>query len=153
MVQKNNYSEMKKAVDLSRFYFYENSRTPSFFALGRFIGISNQMVEGLINVSGVYKETSRYCLHNDPQDSLHVMLIYHPYKKLIPEQIFKNTDSYYLVLEGKISLTNLETKEKIILDKKNFLGKVGSNIPYQMEIISENVLFIEIRERNTKEKS
>lgn len=137
---------------LNDFKLFCNAKTPSYFALKDFLRITHNHKKFLKNSSSKNGETSRFCLHNDPQDSLHVMLIYHPYKKLIPEQIFKNTDSYYLILEGKISLTNLETKERIILDKKNFLGKVGSNIPYQMEIISENVLFIEIRERNTKEK-
>ena len=81
------------------------------------------------------------------------MLIYHPYKKQIPEQIFLYTDSYYLVLNGKMSLINLKTKERVILDQKNsFLGKVERNIPYQMEILSESILFMEIRERNVQEK-
>ncbi|RAX52300.1 hypothetical protein [Helicobacter sp. 11-8110] len=137
---------------MENFKSFPNAKTPSYFALKDFFEITQKHKEFLKNEGDANGETVRFCFHKSPNDSLHVMLIYHPYKKLIPEQIFKNTDSYYLILEGKISLTNLETKERIILDKKNFLGKVGSNIPYQMEIISENVLFIEIRERNTKEK-
>ena len=50
-------------------------------------------------------------------------------------------------------MINLKTKERVILDQKNsFLGKVERNIPYQMEILSESILFMEIRERNVQEK-
>lgn len=138
---------------MKNFKSFPNAKTPSYFALKDFFEITQKHKEFLKNEGDANGETVRFCFHKSPNDSLHVMLIYHPYKKQIPEQIFLYTDSYYLVLNGKMSLINLKTKERVILDQKNsFLGKVERNIPYQMEILSESILFMEIRERNVQEK-
>ena len=129
----------------------KSAKTPSFFSLLDFCGISNKQKESLVKMGDEMKETVRYCLHKNVGDSLHVMLIYHPYKKEIGEQIFNHTDSYYFLLDGAFKLINLQDKSEIIFDFKTyFIGKIGKNIPYKMEIMSDKLLFIEVRERNTK---
>lgn len=139
-------------IDFNAFEAFEGAKTPSLFALCGFVGVSQEMVEALVKLGDTSKESVRYCLHNNPSDSLHLMLIYHPYKKEIPEQIFQHTDSYYILQSGGFSLKNLETKESFLVDKEHCgIVKIAKGIPYQMEVLSEGVLFIEVRERNIKE--
>lgn len=138
-------------IDFNAFETFKSAKTPSFFALGGFVGISKEMVEALVKLGDFCQESVRYCLHNNPSDSLHLMLIYHPYKKEIPEQIFQHTDSYYILQSGEFSLTNLETKECFVVgDKHCGIVKIAKGERYQMEILSSSVLFIEVRERNER---
>lgn len=142
---------MQNGINDKVFCASKSAKTPSFFALGGFVGISKEMAEALVEFGDSCKESVRYCLHNSPKDSLHLMLIYHPYKKEIPEQIFQHTDSYYILQSGEFSLTNLDTKERFIVgDKYCGIVKVAKGVRYQMEILSASVLFIEVRERNER---
>lgn len=72
-------------IDFNVFEAFKSAKTPSFFALDGFVGISKEMVEALVKLGNTSKESVRYCLHNNPSDSLHLMLIYHPCKREIPE--------------------------------------------------------------------
>ena len=138
-------------IDFNAFEAFKGAKTPSFFALGGFIGISKEMVEALVKLGDTSKESVRYCLHNNPNDSLHLMLIYHPCKKEIPEQIFQHTDSYYLLQKGEFSLTNLETKETFLVGKGHCgIVKIAKGVHYKMEMLSQSVLFIEVRERTER---
>ncbi|MDY2585309.1 hypothetical protein [Helicobacter sp.] len=141
---------VEQGIDLENFTPAINAKTPSFFALKGFFGISKEMEQDLLKFGDSCKESVRYCLHNSPQDSLHIMLIYHPYKKAIPQQIFEHTDSYYLLEKGAFKLTNLDTNTEIVLSQKQCkIAKIAKGVCYQMEILSDSLLFIEVRERNT----
>lgn len=137
-------------IDLELFTPAMNAKTPSFFALQEFFGISKEMQASLLKLGVECKDSVRYCLHNSPEDPVHLMLIYHPYKKEIPQQIFEHTDSYYLLEEGAFKLTNLDTNTEIVLSKEQCkIAKIAKGVRYQMEILSDTLLFIEVRGKNT----
>ncbi|MDE5603117.1 MAG: hypothetical protein K2I71_04260 [Helicobacter sp.] len=124
----------------------QNAKTPSYFCQKDFIGIGGDLKNILMHLGARWNESIRYCLHKSPQDFLHIMLIYHPYPKLIKEQIFENTDSYYLLLKGVFELENLISKEVILLRADDvFIVKIAQKVPYQMRIISQDLLFLEVR--------
>lgn len=127
----------------------KKAKTPSFFSVNDFLGISVQMRDVLVRLGDLYGESVRYCLHKSPNDFLHTMLIYHPCKKTIPKQLFLKADSYYFLIKGSFKLINLNSGEVIMLDDESCLvAKIAKNIPYQMEMVSESLLFIEVREKN-----
>lgn len=51
---------------------------------------------------------ARLCLHTDPNDSLHVMLIYHDERTLVPTHRHRPFGEYIIMLEGSIDIIRFD---------------------------------------------
>ncbi|EEP0885868.1 WbuC family cupin fold metalloprotein [Campylobacter fetus] len=127
----------------------KNAKTPTFF-IGECGSISEQNINELKKYALKNNTTARLNLFSDSTDLLQYMLIFHPYKKDIKCQKFIEQSSIYMALDGNFSITlyndDMSINKEFVLNKKlNKTVRIPKNTFYKMEMISDQLLFIEIR--------
>ncbi|AGZ82395.1 WbuC family cupin fold metalloprotein [Campylobacter fetus] len=127
----------------------KNAKTPTFF-IGECGSISEKDINELKKYALKNNTTARLNLFSDSTDLLQYMLIFHPYKKDIRYQKFTEQSSIYMALDGNFSITlyndDMSVQNKTILGKNLISAlSIPKNTFYKMEMISDQLLFIEIR--------
>lgn len=132
--------------------FVQNAaaKTPSFFLAGGVGAISSKMQKELVELGEKTGDTVRLCLFNSPEDLLQLMVIFHPYKKNIDIQKFTEQTSIYTLIDGEFEIEllddNFESQERIHLCKTgNVMARIPSGRYYKMRILSDTLLFTELR--------
>ncbi len=126
------------------------ANTSSFYCKNDFGFIDKSDIEKIKQIAKQDQDTARLSLHNSAEDSLQLMLIYHPYKKDIGIKKYTEQSSIYILVEGEfiIEFYN-DTKELVgktycAKDKVN-ICKIPSSQYYKMNILSDTLLFMEVR--------
>jgi len=127
-----------------------NAKTLSLFATAAHASLSREAVEALVNEGKRRGETVRLCLHGSPEETLQLMLIYHPLPKKIPVQKFLTQDSIYLLMEGEFNLFLLDDGFRVqntfhLAENDQTICKIAAGAYYKMEMVSQELLFIEVR--------
>jgi len=127
-----------------------DAKTLSFYAKDSLGLIQEKDIKKIINLSAKIQDTARLSLHTSAESMLQLMLIYHPFKKKIDIKKYLETPSIYMLLEGEFILEfyneNKELTSSIhFSDDKTKIATVPMGQYYKMIILSNNLLFIEIR--------
>ncbi|MDD3465834.1 MAG: WbuC family cupin fold metalloprotein [Campylobacterales bacterium] len=135
---------------LDNFFLDNNAKTTSYFMNAALGGISNDDISNLIKLGNKYKETVRICLHGSADDLLQMMLIFHPVPKTINPKKYISQDSIYMILDGIISMKFFDDELKVsstiqMSQSNNSIFRIPKNQIYKIEILSEHLLFLEIR--------
>ncbi|AHE94902.1 TPA: WbuC family cupin fold metalloprotein [Campylobacter fetus subsp. venerealis] len=126
----------------------KNAKTPTFF-IGECGSISEQNINELKKYALKNNTTARLNLFSDSTDLLQYMLIFHPYKTELTHKYIAQ-HSIYMLLEGEFKIIiyndDMSINKEFVLNKKlNKTVRIPKNTFYKMEMISDQLLFIEIR--------
>lgn len=140
----------KIKVVFNNFIEDENAKTKSYFSKNDFGVITQEDIRHIIKLGKKGQDTVRLSLHSSSSSLLQLMLIYHPYKKDIPIQKFIKQESIYMLVDGEFKIELLNNKYEITSESYFSSDKVSmcivpKNEFYKMSILSESLLFIEVR--------
>jgi cupin fold WbuC family metalloprotein len=127
-----------------------DANTLSFYANNSLGLIQEEDIKEIIKLSKKTQDTARLSLHNSAENVLQLMLIYHPFKKQIGIKKYIETPSVYMLLEGEFILEFYNESKELtnsihFSNGKTKIATVPMGQYYKMLILSNNLLFLEIR--------
>lgn len=107
---------------------WENSRSDSFYTYIKDQKISAELIDSLYK-QGRKSPTgrARLCLHNNPSSDLHIMMIHHDERTIVPIHKHSPFGEFILVKDGELELTLYDKdlfKESVSLLSSNNGGDI-----------------------------